>query len=144
MWLWSNEEILQSKQGLGLAVHPGQHPAHGRAGFGARSRRCLCCTPNSNAKYRQLLQAHCSALGSCPNIPSSLCKYLDSKYKYLNINMLLVRATENISSIKVNVKRIHTRSKGHEIENNHMPSSRGPFVRVAFASAALSSAQPSQ
>lgn len=58
--------------------------------------------------------------------------------------MPLVRATENISYIKVNVKGIHTRSKGHEIENNHMPSSRAPSVCVAFVSAALSSAQRSQ
>jgi len=81
---------------------------------------------------------------SAPASHPSLRTYPHSKYKYLKINKPLVRATENISSIKVNVKGIHTRSKGHEIENNHMPSSRGPFVRVAFTPPALSRAQPSQ
>lgn len=74
--------------------------------------------------------------GLYPNTPGSPRTYPHSKYKYLKINAPLVRATENISSIKVNVKGIHTRSKGHEIENNHMPSSRGPSARVAFTSAA--------
>lgn len=113
-----------------------QHPARGRADSGASCRSRLRRPPNSKTAYGQLPQPHRAAPGSYPNIPGSLCRYPRSKYKYLKINTPLVRGTENISSIKVNVKGIHTRSKGHEIENNHMPSSRGPFVRVAFTSAA--------
>lgn len=118
---------LENQRNLNMAV-------------GKRGKYCKA----SRVLGRQLPQPHRSAPGSYPNISGSLCRYPHSKYKYLKINTPLVRGTENISSIKVNVKGIHTRSKGHEIENNHMPSSRGPFVRVAFTSAALSSAQPSQ
>lgn len=94
--------------------------------MGGKSRKAECSS------------GHRAGWHHCAHLP------LSSRCAYYRINTPAVQAAGNILYIKVNVKGIHMRSKGQEIENNPTPCSWGPSIWAAFASAALSSAQRSQ